>query len=123
PASTGAVTEACPACGAIYVKVEQIAAARAAPVPEDPKAAAKRAKKEADAAWEVQAEAIRQKARDDIEAQRVAREAAKAEAAAAVNLNPIPAHGFVCTQCGHVGDRKSAVRGTFVLELALWVTG
>ena len=30
---------------------------------------------------------------------------------------------YICTQCGYVGAPKSRVRGSFIMELILWILG
>jgi len=103
--AAGAPAEACPKCGAIYAKVEQASAAKQAAAQ---KAANEKAEKE-------RVEATRAAAREEQARQSQQRADEQARSAALASA--------VCMACGHVGNAKRKVGGTFLAEIGLWVSG
>lgn len=101
PNATGHVTEACPACGAIYRKVElQLAKAQQVLADEQAKQ---------------QAHAERWTRRKDKLKTGVQAASKQAE------LNRL-ARQHICTDCGHLGHPKRKAKGSLMGELLLWGT-
>lgn len=123
--SNGAITEACPACGAIYSKVENAAALPRTPTAAEMLAkrqAAEHAKEMAERAKEVSARVKRDAAQEAWNKQEAERDARAVESHKAIRENAALA-SFVCLHCGSVGRPKRATPGNGGIETALWLGG
>lgn len=95
--------EACPACGAIYSKVDAHVAASAEKAMVDARSrVAAESKRAADAAMAAQREA-------------------RATAARKATRQRKVDSSLICTACGSVGGAKNSVRGSTGMELLLWL--
>lgn len=124
--STGAPTEACPACSAIYAKVEnpltrQDLAAASRRADEARRANAERHRQVAAESWEREAEAIRQRAREELAAASQARPEPRVAAPEPARL--LRPNVPVCATCGEVNKAKRSPRGSMALEAVLWLVG